>query len=185
MTTEEPGGGTPYTHAYYGSPDWARHPLSQYHCYACDAAANTFRNRIAPNTCKIDGKCYNPGDMRPGDRCRFCDPSRSQTSWTIREASSGWCKMPDPGMPTGYRCVPNNEPQVPEVPCVKCMTHLSTSKYTHDPATCRIDGVCYDNGDLRTVNDAPWPCESCQSYRDQLAWSTTLTQWMPVRRPGK
>jgi hypothetical protein len=142
-------------------------------CYMCETSG--FFSGIMPSTCQISGECYRSMDSKGTDACQICQPSISQTSFQVRAAMAGWCRLPNPGFPTGMKCIPENTPEVPSVPCYKCMSAIKEDVYTLDPATCLIDNQCYAAGTLRTVNGQPWPCLSCQPGVSQSAWTFTTT----------
>ena len=57
-------------------------------------------NPVAASSCLIGGECVNSGDVNPTNSCQSCDPSSSQTEWTV---NTGACDDGD-ACTTGDTC---------------------------------------------------------------------------------
>ncbi len=94
-------------------------------------------------TCVIDGKRYAAGDDQPGNDCRQCDPTQSDTSWSNHY--------------DGFQCSSG--------PGDACSNGECTGVL---PFTCWIDGGVI--GTFQTNPDQP--CEVCDPGQNAIAWST-------------
>ncbi|MCO4762224.1 MAG: hypothetical protein KC502_12010 [Myxococcales bacterium] len=50
---------------------------------ACDVKTGKCTASVSPKSCKIDGACYAAGAKHSKDGCLVCEPSKSQTSWSL------------------------------------------------------------------------------------------------------
>lgn len=50
---------------------------------SCTEPYGTCLNAPVPGTCAIDNACWNAGDVNPLNSCLLCDPTRSQTQWSV------------------------------------------------------------------------------------------------------
>jgi len=55
---------------------------------SCNEGANQCDHPLAAGKCLIDGICYLPGDLRPGNTCEECNPSLSTTAWSVKPNGS-------------------------------------------------------------------------------------------------
>jgi hypothetical protein len=63
----------------------------------CNEDANQCEHPLFPDTCLIDGACFDAGDPNPFNECETCDPAQSTTTWSV---------LPDdtPCTPDGNDC---------------------------------------------------------------------------------
>ena len=49
----------------------------------CNEQENQCDHPLFPDTCLIDGACYDANDPNPFNECEVCDPTQSTTTWTV------------------------------------------------------------------------------------------------------
>lgn len=55
---------------------------------SCNETTNQCDHILQAGKCLIDGVCYLPGDLRPGNTCEECNPSLSTTAWSVKPDGS-------------------------------------------------------------------------------------------------
>ena len=97
----------------------------------------------ASGWCLISGACVAHNAAHPADKCKRCDTSASQTSWTPKDCNDN----------------------------LSCTSDACDGKgnCTHTPLSgwCLIDGACHKDGDQDTA--IPW--RRCEASTSQAAWT--------------
>lgn len=52
----------------------------------CDDATGACDYALEPETCLIDGECYDAGDQNRADACQSCDPAIDPEEWSNHTA---------------------------------------------------------------------------------------------------
>lgn len=130
-------------------------------CYVnkCNYSNGTCGFGIAPNTCLIDGQCYNNGQTNPANLCQICSTSNSSVSWTTDLAT---CEIDGSCYSSGAI--------KPSYPCLTCSPSANRTTWTIESSKCYIDGVCYSNA--QRINGFS-SCSQCTANQTQTAWSAT------------
>jgi hypothetical protein len=102
-----------------------------------------------PDSCLIEGACYDDGESSPDDACLICDSAKSTSSWT--QAPVGWPCDPFGAVCTrcnrcSNTCLPLKQPCATDCDCcevpgavVRCL-----SSGTGPKRCCKSVGVCGD-----------------------------------------
>jgi len=135
---------------------------------ACDGQGGC-SHLIQADSCLILGACIDGGSLHPENPCRFCDPSRSWTSWSDRDGAA--C---EDGLPCtfGDRCQ-GGRCQGTGYGCNDGLACTADScdgtggcRFEVAPGWCAIDGQCWQAGQVQPGN----PCRWCAAG-DPAAWS--------------
>lgn len=122
---------------------------------------------IDPDKCVINGVCYELGEANPMAECQVCDPNISQTGWTNLPAgttcSTGLCN----GNGDCVECLSAGDCPDDGLPCTIEACAGETCVTILDPATCFIDGVCYNDGDPNPGAE----CLVCNAAANQTGWT--------------
>jgi hypothetical protein len=167
--------------------DKAKHPSGT--CYKCDVSTNQYAWTPISNSCLINGKCYDKGDLHPG-KCAECNPTTSTTAWTVTGSACliyDVCKKPGDKDTSGCsQCAPTSNkygwtrisglckifdkcyakgakhPQG----CAECDPAVSSTSWTVTGSNCYIDGTCYKSGAKDAIN-----CSTCDPTKAKYAWT--------------
>ena len=134
-------------------------------------ASNECENTLMADYCLIDGVCYANDAVNVGNTCLVCDSAEATDAWSNADDTTvcndgDACTIDDAclsGMCTG---TPKNCDD--GVACTQDTCDQGTCQHDLMADTCLIADVCYNNGDVNTVND----CLACDSDTDPTDWST-------------
>lgn len=127
---------------------------------------------IKPDSCLIDGECYDNGVVARSNSCAFCNSAASVTDWS--PANGVGC---DDGNPCTAAdacddaiCIGRQYHCDDSDPCtIDVCDGDGGCRNSLAPGLCVIDGACYEAGSSRPGN----PCLACEPALDTATWSPT------------
>lgn len=156
----------------------------------CDGKGGCVENKLQPNSCLIDGKCFSSG-QKDVDQCGICDPTANPNDWTSLTSQckiNGKCYDAGAKDSTGCgECLPNTNPNdwtpiaglckigntcFPSGAknsggCAECDPNVSATAWTVKGDNCLIENTCRNPGDKDSTG-----CGECVPSKDKAKWSS-------------
>ena len=124
----------------------------------CDGKGGCLGHKILSDWCVIDGACHKKGSLHPSGQCSGCDPTQSQTQWSLL---SNTCSIDN-------QCHAQGK-QHP-LGCAHCDTKTSKTAWTIKGGFCFMGNTCHKAGTKNPANS----CSICQPKKNPKGWSPAI-----------
>jgi len=155
---------------------------------SCNEGTNQCDHPLDAGKCLIDGVCYLPGDLRPGNTCEHCDPSSSPTSWTVKPDGSA-CN-------DGNACTGTGRPGIDDDTCTGGVCAGEVDLECNDQCEFAVPAIVGQNFSTNASAGDDGGTASCQTDTHADVWfvytancdgavfiSTTGSDLQPVNDP--